>query len=240
MVRWQSEYTWGIFVQPLAFILFFVAAIAEQKRIPFDLPEAESELVSGYFTEYSGMKFGMFYFAEYMEVVTSSMLIVTIFLGGWALPFFHRDGLTVAFGGETLLRLPISHLAMVLINIGAFFGKVVIVCLFQAVIRWSLPRFRYDQLMKLGWRVLLPASLANIMVTGVVYLAIDQASPGFQEGMRMAAEVTQGLVAIVLTAMVVSLVVFMFQPTRRKQLVLGSSARLSAALGGTRETPMQA
>lgn len=240
MVRWQGEYAWGIFVQPLAFILFFVAAVAEQKRIPFDLPEAESELVSGYFTEYSGMKFGMFYFAEYMEVVTSSMLIVTIFLGGWALPFFHRDGLTVAFGGETLLRLPISHLAMVLINITAFFGKVLIVCWFQAVIRWSLPRFRYDQLMKLGWRVLLPASLANIMVTGIVYLAIDQAGPGFQEGVRMAGEVTQGIVALLLTAMVVSLVVFMFQPTRRRQLVLGSSARLSAALGGTRTTPMQA
>ena len=84
MVRWQGEHAWGIFVQPLAFFLFFAAAVAENKRIPFDLPEAESELVSGYFTEYSGMKFGMFYFAEYMEVVTSSMLLVTIFLGGWA------------------------------------------------------------------------------------------------------------------------------------------------------------
>ena len=98
MVRWQGEHAWGIFVQPLAFFLFFTAAVAENKRIPFDLPEAESELVSGYFTEYSGMKFGMFYFAEYAEVVTGSMLLVTIFLGGWALPFFHRDGLTIAFG----------------------------------------------------------------------------------------------------------------------------------------------
>ncbi|MEO6420420.1 MAG: complex I subunit 1 family protein, partial [Polyangiaceae bacterium] len=83
MVRWQGENAWGIFVQPVAFFLFFTAAVAESKRIPFDLPEAESELVSGYFTEYSGMKFGMFYFAEYMEIVTSSMLLVTIFLGGW-------------------------------------------------------------------------------------------------------------------------------------------------------------
>ena len=85
MVRWQGEHAWGIFVQPLAFFLFFTAAVAETKRIPFDLPEAESELVAGYFTEYSGMKFGMFYFAEYIEVVTSSMLLVTIFFGGWAL-----------------------------------------------------------------------------------------------------------------------------------------------------------
>src|SRR5882672_4419051 len=90
MVRWQSEHTWGIFVQPLAFFLFFAAAVAENKRIPFDLPEAESELVSGYFTEYAGMKFGMFYFAEYAEVVTGSMLLVTIFLGGWPILFFNR------------------------------------------------------------------------------------------------------------------------------------------------------
>src|SRR4029078_7132248 len=98
MGLWQQENARAIFAQPLAFFLFFTAAIAETKRIPFDLPEAESELVSGYFTEYSGMKFGMFYFAEYMEVVTSSMLLVTIFLGGWQLPFLHRDGLTISFG----------------------------------------------------------------------------------------------------------------------------------------------
>ena len=104
MVRWQQEHAWGIFVQPLAFFLFFTAAVAENKRIPFDLPEAESELVSGYFTEYAGMKFGMFYFAEYAEVVTGSMLLVTIFLGGWSLPFFHRDGLTIAFGNTTLVH----------------------------------------------------------------------------------------------------------------------------------------
>jgi hypothetical protein len=104
MVLWQQENAWGIFVQPLAFFLFFTAAIAETKRIPFDLPEAESELVSGYFTEYSGMKFGMFYFAEYMEIATSSMLLVTIFLGGWNLPFLHRDGIWIAFGDNALFQ----------------------------------------------------------------------------------------------------------------------------------------
>ncbi len=109
MVRWQGEHAWGIFVQPLAFFLFFAAAVAENKRIPFDLPEAESELVSGYFTEYAGMKFGMFYFAEYAEVVTGSMLLVTIFLGGWALPFFHRDGLTIAFGSLQLVHALVPH-----------------------------------------------------------------------------------------------------------------------------------
>src|ERR1019366_6178425 len=119
----------------------------------------------------AGMKFGMFYFAEYAEVVTSSMLRVTIFLGGWALPFLHRDGLTIAFGTTTLVSAPIAHFWMTLINVLAFFGKVLVTCWVQVVVRWSLPRFRYDQLMKLGWKLLLPASLANILVTGVLWLA---------------------------------------------------------------------
>src|SRR5947208_12424032 len=95
----------------------FPTGSAESKRIPFDLPEAESELVSGYFTEYSGMKFGMFYFAEYMEVVTSSMLLVTIFLGGWELPFIHRDGITIAFGTTTIASLKMAHVARVVISV---------------------------------------------------------------------------------------------------------------------------
>ncbi len=156
MVRWQGEHAWGIFVQPLAFFLFFTAAVAETKRIPFDLPEAESELVSGYFTEYSGMKFGMFYFAEYMEVVTSSMLLVTIFLGGWELPFLHRDGVTIDSATRSSCTKSSRTSGWTIVSVLAFFGKVGAVCWFQAIIRWSLPRFRYDQLQKLGWRVLLP------------------------------------------------------------------------------------
>src|SRR6204780_515341 len=140
MVRWQEEQSWGIFVQPLAFFLFFTAAVAENKRIPFDLPEAESELVSGYFTEYGGMKFGMFYFAEYAEVVTGSMLLVTIFLGGWALPFVHRDGLTIAFGSATLVQVALPHLIVTLLGVLAFFGKVLAVCFVQVFVRWTLPR----------------------------------------------------------------------------------------------------
>src|ERR1700736_3156183 len=128
MVRWQGDNAWGSLVQPLAFFLFFCAAIAESKRIPFDLPEAESELVSGYFTEYSGMKFGMFYFAEYMEVCTSSMLLVTIFLGGWQLPFIHRDGISIAFGTTTLVHATMAHWAVELIGVLAFFGKVLVLC----------------------------------------------------------------------------------------------------------------
>jgi NADH-quinone oxidoreductase subunit H len=240
MVRWQQENAWGIFVQPLAFFLFFTAAVAENKRIPFDLPEAESELVSGYFTEYAGMKFGMFYFAEYAEVVTGSMLLVTIFLGGWALPFFHRDGLSVAFGGTTLLELPIAHLWMTIINVLAFFGKVLAVCWLQVVVRWTLPRFRYDQLMKLGWRLLLPASLANILVTGVVWLALDKAGPGASDGLKLAADLTQGLVAVTVLVLFVRGVIGFFGPVKHSRDLIGSSAAFASKRGGTKTSAMQA
>lgn len=240
MVRWQDEHTWGIFVQPLAFFLFFAAAVAENKRIPFDLPEAESELVSGYFTEYAGMKFGMFYFAEYAEVVTGSMLLVTIFLGGWSLPFFHRDGLTIAFGDVTLVHALVPHFWMIVLNVLAFFGKVLVVCWLQVVVRWTLPRFRYDQLMKLGWRLLLPASLANILVTGVVWLALDKAGPAASDGLQLAADITQALLAVGITVGVVSLLVGFFGPVKHQRDVIGSSAQLAAKRGGTKAEPMQA
>ncbi len=240
MVRWQAEHSWGIFVQPLAFFLFFAAAVAENKRIPFDLPEAESELVSGYFTEYAGMKFGMFYFAEYAEVVTGSMLLVTIFLGGWALPFFHRDGLTIAFGDTVLVHAAIGHVWMTILGILTFFGKVLVVCFLQVFVRWTLPRFRYDQLMKLGWRLLLPASLANILVTGVVWLALDKAGPAATDALRVAADVTQAIVAVAMTYLVMRAVIGFFSPVRHQRDVVGSSAETAAERGGTKAEPMQA
>ncbi len=240
MVRWQGEHAWGIFVQPVAFVLFFTAAIAETKRIPFDLPEAESELVSGYFTEYSGMTFGMFYFAEYMEVVTSSMLLVTIFLGGWELPFLHRDGLSIQFGEVSLVHQVIPHLWMEIISVVAFFGKVAAVCWFQCVVRWTLPRFRYDQLQKLGWRVLLPLALGNVLVTGVADLAIDRAGPSTWNGLDVAAQVTQAVVAIAIGYVVVRLAIGFFTKRPRRPLVVGSAAHLAQKTGGTPVTPMQA
>ena len=239
MALWQGENCWGIFVQPLAFFLFFAAAVAESKRIPFDLPEAESELVSGYFTEYSGMKFGMFYFAEYAEIVTSSMLLVAIFLGGWHLPFMHRDGLTIAFGETVLLVQKMPHIWVVIISVLAFFGKVVFLCWIQAFIRWSLPRFRYDQLMKLGWTILLPLSLANIFATGVVWLAVQRGGPAVAEGLKVAADVTQGLVAFTITALVAWAVVGMLKKPERRPTVVGSSAKYAAAAGGTKEAPIR-
>ena len=240
MVRWQEDHAWGIFVQPLAFFLFFAAHVAENKRIPFDLPEAESELVSGYFTEYAGMKFGMFYFAEYAEVVTGSMLLVTIFLGGWALPFVHRDGLLIQLGSATLIQAALPHVIVTLLGVLAFFGKVLAVCFVQVFVRWTLPRFRYDQLMKLGWRMLLPASLANILVTGVVWLAIDRAGPAASDGLKLAADVTQAIVALTLTLLVVRAAIAMFAPIKHERNAVGSSAGFATKAGGTKTTPMQA
>ncbi len=239
MVRWQGEHAWGIFVQPLAFFVFFAAAVAENKRIPFDLPEAESELVSGYFTEYAGMKFGMFYFAEYAEVVTGSMLIVTIFLGGWSLPFLHRDGLTIEFGSLQIVHASIAHLWMTLIGVLAFFGKVIVVCWIQVFVRWTLPRFRYDQLMKLGWKVLLPTSLANILVTGIVWLGLDQAGPTVRDALKTAGDVTQAVVAVAAGYILVRGVTGLLGVVRHEQTLLGSSADQAMKVGGTKTTAMQ-
>ncbi|MEO8874943.1 MAG: complex I subunit 1 family protein [Polyangiaceae bacterium] len=242
MVRWQGENAWGIFVQPAAFFLFFAAITAETKRIPFDLPEAESELVSGYFTEYSGMKFGMFYFAEYMEIVTSSMLLVTLFLGGWNLPFLHRDGLTIAFGSASLFHTNMPHVWMTIIGVATFLGKSILLCWFQAFVRWSLPRFRYDQLMKLGWRVLLPASLANIFITGIVYLAIEHSSQYVQSGVKLAGDISQGVVAALITFAVARMIFGMFKPSRHVRTIVGTSAEAveNEDGGTTKVIPMQA
>jgi NADH-quinone oxidoreductase subunit H len=170
MVRWQARPlfagvpAWGIFVQPLAFILFLTAAIAENKRIPFDLPECESELVSGYFTEYTSMKMGLFLLSEFIEIAVMSALVVTIFLGGYTLPGLAADGLHLPFG--TQVALP--HLAVVVLQVLVFTTKVFLVGCFQIHIRWTLPRFRFDQLMDLGWKVLFPVAAVNLVITAVV------------------------------------------------------------------------
>ena len=165
MVAWQSAHTWGIVAQPLAFLLFFVAAIAETKRAPFDIPEGEPEII-GYFIEYSGMRFGIFFLAEFIEIVFVAAMVTTVFLGGWDVPFLSADGLH-AFGVQALL----PHGLVVLIQIVVWTIKVLFLCWLQLLIRWTLPRFRPDQLMQLGWTKLLPLALLNIMVTAaVIYL----------------------------------------------------------------------
>jgi len=161
---------WGIFLQPLGFIMFFAASIAENKRIPFDAPEAESELVAGYFTEYSGLKFGMFFMAEFIEMVTIGAIVTILFFGAWHIPFLTTATLLEMFD---FLGTSGANLVVMLIHVGVFFGKVTLFIFVQMIIRWTLPRFRYDQIMKLGWKILLPLSLANVLVTGVVILALN-------------------------------------------------------------------
>jgi NADH-quinone oxidoreductase subunit H len=161
MQQQASFWDWGIVRQPVGFILFLTAAIAETKRTPFDIPEGEPEII-GYFVEYSGLRFGMFFLGEFLEIVFSSGLIVTIFLGGWSLPGL-VDTATFAEHGW-------PNFALVQASIGVWSAKVFFFSAFQLAIRWSLPRFRSDQLMQLGWQRLLPLSIVNVVATAVVVL----------------------------------------------------------------------
>jgi len=158
---------WGIFIQPVGFFLFLAAGLAETKRIPYDMPEGESEIV-GYFTEYSGMKFGMFYFTDFIETILVAALASTFFLGGWQVPYLLSDGFHFPWGA--VAELP--HLAVSLLQIFSFGFKVIFLCWLFMTVRWTLPRFRYDQLMDLGWKGVFPVSMLNIVVTAFVLLLI--------------------------------------------------------------------
>jgi len=240
MVRWQSENAWGIFVQPFAFFLFLAASIAENKRVPFDAPEGESEIVAGYYLEYSGFKFGMFMFGEYIELAISSAVLVTVFFGGYALPFLHRDGITLELGETVYYHLALSHRLVIVLGVLTFFLKTWITCWVQLFIRWTIPRFRYDQIMKLGWRFLLPSALVNIVGTGTVLLLIDAAGPALSRTLDVVADASQGLVLVLGVVGIVTLVSGVLAPPRKHGRSASSSAKFAEAAGGTRTTPMQA
>lgn len=146
---------WNIFYQPFGFILYLIAAIAETNRVPFDLPEAETELVAGFHTEYSSIKFLLFFNAEYINMITVSMLATTLFLGGWNVPFAES-----LFGAGTIL--------FALVSVLGFFAKILFFLFLYIWLRGTLPRFRFDQLMSFGWKFLLPAAILNIIVTATV------------------------------------------------------------------------
>ena len=171
MVVAQGEYfwgwipKWGIFLQPLGFVLFATAAMAETKRVPFDIPEGESEII-GYFVEYSGMKFGMFLATDFIETVLAAALITTLFLGGWQVPFLGAEGFL--FSGE--LWVSLSPVTVMFLQVSAFLLKVSVLCFFMMLVRWTLPRFRWDHLMRLGWTIMLPLSILNILITGLFLL----------------------------------------------------------------------
>jgi len=172
MARRQGELiwgwlpAWGIVYQPLGFLILFAAGIAESKRIPFDLPESESELVSGFFTEYSGAKHLMFMMSDFVEVVLVAGLVTTLFFGGWQVPYLGREGFHFPWGSS--IALP--SIAVAVLQVLSFSLKLVFFTWLQIVIRWTLPRFRYDQVMRLGWKGLLPASLANLVVSALIVL----------------------------------------------------------------------
>ncbi len=158
-----SVFGWNLFRNPVGFFLFTVAAFAETNRAPFDLPEAEQELVGGYHTEYSGMKFGMFFLAEYVNMFIASMVIATLFLGGYLVP-------GEIFFGPALVESGMGWLLTVL-QVGSFLAKSAFMAFVFIWVRWTLPRFKYNQLMTLGWKYMLPISIANIVViAGLVAL----------------------------------------------------------------------
>jgi NADH-quinone oxidoreductase subunit H len=160
VIQYQSGgfFHWLIFKQPLSFLIFMIAAFAETNRLPFDLPESETELVAGYHTEYSSMKFALFFLGEYANMIAASAMMVTLFLGGWTLPIFGLDQ-------------PANSIGIGVLHIVIFIAKIMLFMGIFIWIRWMWPRFRYDQLMNLGWRRFIPLALVNILITaGVLWL----------------------------------------------------------------------
>ena len=156
VIEHQARHGWMILYAPVSFAIFLIAAFAETNRLPFDMPESEQELIGGYNTEYSSMRFALFYMAEYINMLASSAMMVTLFFGGWTLPGISE---------------PASSMGAGLLHIGVFMAKMLIFMVVFIWVRWMLPRFRYDQLMDLGWRRFLPLALANIVFTAVALWA---------------------------------------------------------------------
>jgi len=154
IINWQDRNVWGIVVQPLGFLLFVISSFAETNRLPFDLPESEQELVGGFHTEYSAMKFGMFFLGEYLNVITVSFLIVILFLGGWDIPLVTDQSQVGVFWAIFKCLVMIA--------------KVAVMILIIMWVRWTLPRFRYDTLMELAWKSLIPLSLINLVATAAI------------------------------------------------------------------------
>jgi NADH-quinone oxidoreductase subunit H len=154
IVEWQDRHVWGFFAQPLGFLLFLISGFAETNRLPFDLPESEQELVGGFHTEYSAMKFGMFFLGEYLHIITVSFVTVILFFGGWDLPF--------VLDQDQVGWLPaLAKLAVISAKVGAMI-------VFIMWIRWTLPRFRYDTLMDLAWKRMIPLALINLTATACI------------------------------------------------------------------------
>jgi NADH-quinone oxidoreductase subunit H len=160
MVAQQKDLTWNIFLQPLGFLIFLICAFAETNRTPFDLPEAENELMGGYHAEYSSMKLGFYLFAEYVNMFLSGAVMTTLYFGGYDIPFVNDANLIHTIGQNWVT----------IIEGAVFFAKISLFIFLFMWVRWTVPRFRYDQLMNLGWKILLPLSLFNMLITGALIL----------------------------------------------------------------------
>jgi NADH-quinone oxidoreductase subunit H len=168
---WARLPNWGIFLQPLGFVMFLTAIMAENKRPPFDIPEGESEVIAGYHLEYSGMRFGLFYMSEFIEIVVIAGIIATIFLGGWSVPYLPQEAIIGGVG--SVFGTGFATGLCMLVHFLTFMTKLVAMIWLQMALRWTLPRFRYDQVMDLCWKILLPLSIANVFVTGLVILLVE-------------------------------------------------------------------
>jgi NADH-quinone oxidoreductase subunit H len=225
LVAMQQSYsegpaTYGAwFVIPLLLSAFFllVSGLAETNRVPFDLPEAEGELVGGYHTEYSSMKFGMFFLGEYAHLITTGALISVFFLGGWDIPFWNGDNIRVLADG-TVIGDPAWW--KTLLTFAAFVAKTSFLVFFFMWIRWTIPRFRYDQLMDLGWKVFLPSLMAYIMIIAVAVYSLDVA--GVPLGV--------GYAAALFGLNLILLLLFLYVLDRGR-LVRGATARTRVAVG---------
>jgi NADH-quinone oxidoreductase subunit H len=203
IINQQAWGGWNVVNLTVAFFIFMVAAFAETNRLPFDLPEAESELIAGYHTEYSAMKFSLFFIAEYAAMVTQSALMATLFFGGWDVPFTAHDNIGPYSGWLSLL------------SIGIFLVKILFFLFLFMWIRWTLPRFRYDQLMSLGWKVMLPLALVYIVLIAAVMLGLSAA--GIGQGWMYAA---------ILGSMNVALIIVLFAIFDRGRIISPAYGRM--------------
>jgi NADH-quinone oxidoreductase subunit H len=158
----------------VGFILFLCCIMAENKRPPFDAPEGESEIVAGYHMEYSGMRFGLFYTAEFLEVPVIGMIVTTLFLGGWSIPYLSQG--TIIGGVSQVFGVGFATGLCMILHVVAFLVKVIVMIWLQMALRWTLPRFRYDQVMDLCWKMILPLSILNVFATGAVILLLGAGS----------------------------------------------------------------
>jgi NADH-quinone oxidoreductase subunit H len=220
---------WNVFTQPLAFLMFLICIHAEANRAPFDMAEAEQELVGGYHTEYSSMRFALFFLAEYAGMITTSAVCVALFFGGWHFPWL-GDNVDPTNPSVT------DSIILCVVRAAVFFGKTLAIVFIFMWVRWSLPRFRFDQVMMIAWRALIPISLAQLMLTAVVVYRFPIANDGIINGRTAVALLVANAILIV-GAMLVSLIVPPAPETNRKFAVANSRFRRTPVPGTPVGTP---